>query len=68
MNNGEINIDHRDLEMAQGKFNDPTEDAEYLNWLERQHGDEQAQLAEELYWERRAAEEEERMAMTEGVL
>lgn len=62
----EINIDHRDLEMAQGKFNDPAEDAEYLDWLERQHGDEQAQLAEELYWERRAAEEEERVAMAEG--
>lgn len=63
----EINIDHRDLEMAQGKFNDPVEDAEYLDWLERQHEDEQAQLAEELYWERRAAEEEEKMVMEEGV-
>ena len=60
-----INIDHRDLEMAQGKFNDPTEDAEYLDWLERQNEDEQAQLAEELYWERRAEQEEELM-MEEG--
>ena len=62
----EINIDHRDLEMAQGKFNDLAEDAEYLDWLERQHGDEQAQLAEELYWEWRAAEEEEKMTVEEG--
>ena len=61
----DINLDHRDLEMAQGKFNDPTEDAEYLDWLEQQHGDEQAQLAEELYWERRAEQEEEQM-MEEG--
>lgn len=61
----EINIDHRDLEMAQGKFNDPTEDAEYLDWLERQNEDEQTQLAEELYWERRAEQEEEQM-MEEG--
>ena len=65
MTTSEINIDHRDLEMAQGKFNDPTEDAEYLDWLERQHGDEQAQLAEALYWERRAEREEELM-MEEG--
>lgn len=61
----DINLDHRDLEIAQGKFNDPVEDAEYLDWLERQNEDEQARLAEELYWERRAVEEEERMMMTE---
>ena len=63
---GETNVETLDLEMAQGKFNDLAEDAEYLDWLERQHEDEQAQLAEELYWERRAAEEEEKMVMEEG--